>query len=260
MSATREINLDTITPLVNTPTSDSMVATDTVATIEVADTTSYQYASENQASGKSNAVAWIGVGLSICVGVLVWKLFDGLRKDVKKLRNYCDVSKETHDKLVQRIDKLNEDINILNQKIVNIRYNAPARVIEPDSHNVHMEYEQKQPQKSKKVATQIRYATLQSPDENGVLRFSERSMTESSSPQKMFLLEIDPSTGTGIYRINPSALSLIVGDLQMFRDFVKPFTFSGNPMNANIQDKKFGKITKQGNFWVVEEPLEISIY
>lgn len=260
MSATREINIDTITPLVEAPVSDSMVAADTVATMEVANTTSYQYSSEAQANGNGNLIAWIGVGLSICVGLLAWKLIDNLKKDVKKLRTYCDVSKETNDKLIMRIDRLNEEMNVLNQKIVNIRNNAPTRIVETNPHGTHTEYERKQPQKPKKVVTQIRYATLQSPDENGVLRFSERSMVEASSPQKMFLLEIDPSTGTGIYRINPSAMGLIVGDLQMFRDFVKPFTFSGNPMSANIQDKKFGKITKQGNFWVVEEPLEISIY
>lgn len=260
MSATREINLDTITPLVNTPASDSMIATDTVATMEVADTTTYQYSPEALPNEGGNLIAWIGVGLSVCIGVLAWRLIDNLKKDVKKLRTYCDVSKETNDKLIMRIDRLNEEINELNQKIVNIRNNVPTRNVETNPHGTHTEYERKQPQKPKKVVTQIRYATLQSPDENGVLRFSERSMVEASSPQKMFLLEIDPSNGTGIYRINPSAMGLIVGDLQMFRDFVKPFTFSGNPMNANIQDKKFGKITKQGNFWVVEEPLEISIY
>lgn len=260
MSATREINLDTITPLVNTPASDSMVATDTVATIEVADTATHQYFPETQSNGSCNLIAWIGVSLSVCVGVLAWKLIDNLKKDVKRLRAYCDISKETNDKLIMRIDRLNEEINVLNQKIVNIRSNAPTRMVETNPQGTHTEYERKQPQKPKKIATQIRYATLQSPDENGVLRFSERSMVEASSPQKMFLLEIDLSTGTGIYRINPNAMGLILGDLQMFRDFVKPFTFSGNPMNANIQDKKFGKITKQGNFWVVEEPLEISIY
>lgn len=260
MSATREINIDTITPLVDNPTSDTMVATDTVATVEVADVSSYQQITESQATGNGNIIAWIGIGLSICVGVFAWKLIDNLKKDIKKLRNFCDASNVSHDKLLMRIDRLNEEIKVLNQKIVNIRQTAPARVIEHNSQDIHTEYERKQQQKTKKVATQIRYATLQSPDENGVLRFSERVMTEVSSPQKMFLLEIDPSNGTGIYRINPSAMGFIVGDLQMFRDFVKPFTFSGNPMNANIQDKKFGKITKQGNFWVVEEPLEISIY
>lgn len=260
MSASREINLDTITPLVDNPTSDTMVATDTVATVEVADISSYQQITETQATGNGNYIAWIGIGLSICVGVFAWKLIDNLKKGIKKLGNYYDASKESHDKLIMRIDRLNEDINVLNQKIVNIRQNSSSQVIETNSHDIHAEYERKQPQKPKKIATQIRYATLQSPDENGVLRFSERSMTDVSSPQKMFLLEIDPSNGTGIYRINPSAMGFIVGDLQMFRDFVKPFTFSGNPLNANIQDKKFGKITKQGNFWVVEEPLEISIY
>lgn len=260
MSATREINLDTITPLVNTPTNDTMVATDTVATIEFADANSNQYTAENHTNENGNLIAWIGIGLSVCVGIIAWKLIDNLKRDVKKSRKIVETSMYNHDKLLMRIDKLSEDINVLNQKIVNMPHNTSTRFIEPKNLVTHREYERMQPTRPKKMAMQIRYATLQSPDENGVLRFSERSMTYTSSPQKMFLLEINPSTGTGIYRINPSAMGLIVGDLQMFRDFVKPFTFSGNPMNANIQDKKFGKIIKQGDFWVVEEPLEISIY
>ena len=49
------------------------------------------------------------------------------------------------------------------------------------------------------------------------------------------------------------------GPSSLARDFVKPFTFSGDSVNATIQDKIPGKISKQGNFWVVEELLEISI-
>lgn len=260
MNATHEINLDTVTSLVDAPTNDTMVAADTVATIEVANTVSDQYPTENQTTVSGGLIAWIGIGLSICVGVIAWKLIDNLKKEIKNLRVYCEESKEIHNNQLKKIGKLNEDIYVLNQKIINIQHEAPPRIVEQNVHAVNTDYGRKQQPKAKKASMQIRYATLQSPDENGVLRFSERSMTDSPSPQKMFLLEFDPSTGTGTYKINPSARELIVGDLQMFRDFVKPFTFSGNPMNVNIQDKKFGKIIKQGNFWVVEELLEISIY
>ena len=92
-----------------------------------------------------------------------------------------------------------------------------------------------------------------------MLRFSERSMVEKSTPQKMFLIEIDVESGCGTYRINPEAKKIILNDLQMFQDFVKPFTFCGDSMNATIQDKTLGKIVKQGNFWVVEERLDIII-
>lgn len=85
-------------------------------------------------------------------------------------------------------------------------------------------------------------------------------MVDEPSPKKMFLLGINPSTSSGTYRINPSAKKVILGNLQMFKDFVKPFAFFGNPENANIEDKQVGKIKKQGEFWVVEECLEISIF
>lgn len=105
----------------------------------------------------------------------------------------------------------------------------------------------------------VRYANMQSPDENGVLRFSERSMTEANSAQKMFVLELDILTGVGTYRINPDATRMIMDDLQMFKDYVKPFTFSGKPAQATIKDLHLGKLTKQGTFWLVDTLLEVSI-
>ena len=260
MSTIREINLDTITPLVDAPANDTIVATDTVATMVVAEPMSDPNTNETQANGKGGLLAWVGIGLSICVGVFAWRLIDNLKKDVKKLRFYCEDAKKNYDKLQSRIDKLNEDLVVASQQIASSRNSAPTRIVVPTLHEKRETYNNISEVSSKKAVTQIRYATMQSPDENGVLRFSERSMPESASPQKMFLLEIDPSTGSGTYRINPNAMDLIVSDLQMFQDFVKPFTFSGNPMKANVQDKKSGKIVKQGNFWVVEELLEISIH
>lgn len=84
-------------------------------------------------------------------------------------------------------------------------------------------------------------------------------MVESSSPQKMFVLELDMQAGSGTYRVNQDAMRMILDDLQMFKDYVKPFSFSGNPTHAIILDKHLGKVTKQGAYWVVEAPLEMSI-
>ena len=113
--------------------------------------------------------------------------------------------------------------------------------------------------KKKSVSHEIRYASMQAPDGNGILRISERSMTTVSSQQKMFELELDMEAGTGVYRVNMDAKPLILQDLLMFKAFVKPFTFSGDVHRATIKNVKDGRIVRQDGFWVVEEPLEVKI-
>ena len=55
-------------------------------------------------------------------------------------------------------------------------------------------------------------------------------------------------------------MGLILGDLQMFRNFAKFLVLNISVHGVSAESKRLDKISKQGNFWVVEEPLEISIY
>lgn len=107
--------------------------------------------------------------------------------------------------------------------------------------------------------TVTKFATLQAPDANGTLRFAERSMTDEATEQKMFEVELDLGKGTGTYRINHLAISMLMSDLQQLRDFVEPFTVSGNISTQRIINDKPGKIHQEGKFWIVDELARIKI-
>lgn len=262
MAATQEINIDTITPLVQNPIEDS--ATISGDSIEVATVAVQSVPAESIATADSSSsngwVGWIGVGLSLVVGLFAWKVTEKLTKEIHNLKQHLSDKEIDLARKLEKIDALSTEIKSVKQSLHSASRQTSTRMIEPTVRPNVQSNTQREAVKPTKRQSLLKYATLQSPDENGILRFSERSMIDSTSPQKMFMLEIDNESGTGIYRINPTAMNLILADLQMFRDFVKPFTFSGNPLNASIQDKVPGKIIRKGNYWVVEEPLEISIH
>lgn len=258
----QEINIDTITPLVQNPIEDSVTASGDsieIATVAVQSIPTDSIATTDSSSS-NGWVGWIGVGLSLAVGLFAWKVTEKLTKEIHSLKKHLSDKEVELTRKLDKIDALSIEIKSVKQSLHSASHQTSARTIEPSVRPEAHRNVTSETVRPTKRHTLLKFATLQSPDENGILRFSERSMVDSSSPQKMFMLEIDNESGTGIYRINPTAMSLILADLQMFRDFVKPFTFSGNPLNASVQDKVPGKIIRKGNFWVVEEPLEISIH
>ena len=108
----------------------------------------------------------------------------------------------------------------------------------------------------KKSLTEVRFANMQ--QLNNELRFAERTMDKNSSSAKMFLLELDYENGIGEYRINPQAIEIIMSDLQTFKSFVKPFDAPGLSSSSKIKDYVAGKIQRQGDFWIVQDRLEIT--
>ena len=214
--------------------------------------------------GSGSWTPWLGVGLSICIGLLLWKIIKKISKDIQTIHERLLENKRALGSALETIDALKNEIKVLSDNVNSIKLRSvlepsSPKAIEPFSSPVAQNAELTEQMEQIKSEKIVRYATLQSPNELGVLRFSERSMVETPSSQKMFILEIDMQAGVGSYRINPAAVSLILADMQLFKEFVKPFTFSGNLMNAKIQDKVSGKIVKKGNFWVVEELLDIII-
>lgn len=201
----------------------------------------------------------------ICLGVLylilvviIWRIWKKQEETIAKFHKQITEGKNKTDELRNTIDKLSSDCEMLKQRQQTIKTTVVyGRNEYSDATNQFSASNNKK--RNKAVGKEIRYATLQAPDEHGRLRFSERSMSNNPTPEKMFILEIDSMGGTGVYRINPEAVSHILNDLQMFHDFVKPFSFSGNPMKATLKDKKEGRITKSGDFWIVDELLEITI-
>lgn len=238
------------------------VISDTITVASIGTESIHSTTTTAESSGSGSLLGWINVGFSICIAIIIWKIIKTTSSEIQRLQRKLNENDEVVKNALQTIEKISNEVQTLKGKLTPTTTKSPIpKKIEPtivleeqDNKYVEVTRENENPKQ-----VQVKFATLQSPDENGILRFSERSMIENSSPQKMFLVEIDTIRGIGTYRINPSAKNLILGDLQMFRDFVKPFTFSGDSVNATIQDKIPGKISKQGNFWVVEELLEISI-
>ena len=107
-----------------------------------------------------------------------------------------------------------------------------------------------------KFLTEVRFANMQ--QLNNELRFAERTMDKNSSSAKMFLLELDYENGIGEYRINPQAIEIIMSDLQTFKSFVKPFDAIGLSSSSKITNCVAGKIQRQGDFWIVQDRLEIT--
>lgn len=263
MSATNEINTDTIHPLVQ----DSVTATAAAQPVQpaAADTTSTVAVTVQPDAATSDSqgvclAGWLGVGLSVCVGILAWKMVSGMKKKVSETQSHLAA-------LAKSLKDAKGQINALSMQVKasgsTPRDYSQQQYSAVDTSTVNAQLVPKAEEKKKAqkaLATEICFASLQSPDANGVLRFAERSMTTDRTSEKFFLLEINPEAGVGTYRINPAALDLIRGDLQLLSYCVKPFTFNGDPMKAKITDKKPGKITKRGKFWEVEERLEISIH
>lgn len=267
MGGRQEINLDTITPLVSDTTMvgavgiNDTVASDSLSVASVVTTKEIQpvNAATNVDSGGTDWVGWIGVGLSVCLGIAVWKIYGTLTKEIKSLRHKLDSDSKIVDKLMQQIDNLEQEIK-LQKQLLKSKLEQQSRAVNTNVKSGGQNIVNRNSEKAIKHNKTVKYATLQSPDESGVLRFSERSMVDEASPEKMFIVEVDSQSGSGTYRINPLARNLILGDLQLFREFVKSFNFSGDTTKVMIEDVVPGKIHRQGNFWVVEQLLEISIY
>lgn len=259
------VNDSTLASL-QTETDTATNISDTVALTDITSVTQATLATppESKQDESDNTVAWIGVGVGLVVGIIAWKLISDLKKKITLLANKVDNLTEENQLLKVHFNETHSSLTSLNTRLSKIEsttsYLQDIWYRNSSSSEVS-EYGKRSSERERisPPATQIRYATLRMPDELGVLRFSERSMSEEPSEQKMFILELDPISGTGTYRINPKAMSTILQDLDVFKNFVKPFSVTGNITGATVIDKVIGKIIKDGQYWVVDQPLEITL-
>ncbi len=201
-------------------------------------------------------VGWLSIVIVLCVGHLLRKMIVRLRKETEDLSTQLKDSSKQLGLLNNQVELLSASVADISKKVDTIvtQTKEPHSITRESDHPSTGDFTD-----SEVPVPSVRYATLQAPNESGELRFAERAMVETPSSEKMFILELDLNQGVGTYGINPGAESLILGDLQMFKDFVKPFSFGGNAYNATIKDKKKGSITREGSYWVVTERLEIII-
>lgn len=210
-------------------------------------------------------IVLVAVGLAY-----LWQHLQQLVKDTAALRQSLDrLSSErlseqnAADGLRQDVATLRQEIDALQRQVERLEA-RPVSPVEPmpstdQTRLVSPAAEEFPAKRAAPTAPSVKYASLQAPDAKGVLRFAERTMSDTPSEQKMFELLLDHEAGTGTYRVNMSATRLILQDLLMFKDFVKPFTFSGDAARAKIENVADGHIVRQDGFWVVERLLEVNI-
>lgn len=206
----------------------------------------------------------IGGGSLIVVVSLAYICYKQIRVLKRHLYNLKKKFSEQNDSIVG----LNEIIQTMRTRLDIIEQNASASSIQiPEPSRRDVKQGATVSAFSKNVSQEtviptsriVKYATLQAPDANGVLRFAERSMSDEATEQKMFEVELDTITGTGVYRINHKAISVLLDDLQQLCDFVEPFTMDGNASARNIVNDKPGRIHQEGKFWIVDERAKIRI-
>lgn len=202
---------------------------------------------------------WLGGG-GILLGVLCLqilrhrtltfkKVIDSLISDIESLQNSIKLQEEKLNDIIERSLHHSNEPNIDGE---NERTN-PEPSLEKD--NVFIQNVGNISKGENDELIEIRYANMQ--QANNELRFAERTMDKVSSSSKMFMLQLDYKKGVGEYRINVKASDMIMSDLQTFSAFVKPFDVPSLSRSSKIIDGTAGRIQKVGDFWIVQDKLEI---
>lgn len=269
----QSFNIDTVGGVQETPATVDSIANDSVGSANDTILVANQIApggDENTVINEDNilpvALSIITIVLTLGIGYICYKFVRLMNTKVSELQvgltKLMDENRQQKDKIVALEESLNASSNDLSELTRSVKglNNKLQSLSSVDSNSRGNDRAYESPSISMSSQNEeLYFANLQSPDKNGTLKFAIRGFSAQSSPQKMFILEIDNSIGKGTYKVNPEAVSMIMNDLQLFNSFVKPYNFSGNPDNAKISTIKPGTIYKSGLFWIVEELLDVSI-
>ena len=219
--------------------------------------TSAQNVSTTNASQATNSSLgmWLGCG-GILLGAMA--LYTLLQKTISFKRKMNSLVSDITT-LRDRQNQQNDMIKMLLEKSSQLPRKSVVKTISTSSQSMKtgdVETRHIDKKSKSKFLTEVRFANMQ--QLNNELRFAERTMDKNSSSAKMFLLELDYENGIGEYRINPQAIEIIMSDLQTFKSFVKPFDAPGLSSSSKIKDYVAGKIQRQGDFWIVQDRLEIT--
>lgn len=219
--------------------------------------TSAQNVSTTNASQATNSSLgmWLGCG-GILLGAMA--LYTLRQKTISFKRKMNSLVSDITT-LRDRQDQQNDMIKMLLEKSSQLPRKSVVKTISTSSQSMKtgdVETRHIDKKSKSKFLTEVRFANMQ--QLNNELRFAERTMDKNSSSAKMFLLELDYENGIGEYRINPQAIEIIMSDLQTFKSFVKPFDAPGLSSSSKIKDYVAGKIQRQGDFWIVQDRLEIT--
>ena len=210
------------------------------------------------------------MGLCDMIGVVALIVTGGLFVYVKKSLGSCQEKIKILDSKIVELKvqveqtlenpKYNNDIESLSNRLKDVEneifklHHSKKEEIKSQPTAITKENNRKEEPKSL-PKEEVFYANAQ--NSRSVVRFVERSMSDTPNSEKMFILNIDANSGQGTYTINPAAEAIILNDLQLFQTFVKPFSFTGSLSNAKIKVKTIGQIKKDGVAWIVTDLLEI---
>ena len=219
--------------------------------------TSAQNVSTTNASQATNSSLgmWLGCG-GILLGAMA--LYTLRQKTISFKRKMNSLVSDITT-LRDRQNQQNDMIKMLLEKSSQLPRKSVVKTISTSSQSMKtgdVETRHIDKKSKSKSLTEVRFANMQ--QLNNELRFAERTMDKNSSSAKMFLLELDYENGIGEYRINPQAIEIIMSDLQTFKSFVKPFDAIGLSSSSKITNCVAGKIQRQGDFWIVQDRLEIT--
>lgn len=207
----------------------------------------------------SNLGGWLGCGGILLGAIALYTLrqktisfkrkIDSLVSDITTIRDSQNQQNDMIEMLQEKFSQLpRESVVKTDAKTIST---SPQRINTGDVETRCIDKKSKS-----KSLTEVRFANMQ--QLNNELRFAERTMDKNSSSAKMFLLELDYENGIGEYRINPQAIEIIMSDLQTFKSFVKPFDAPGLGSSSKMTNCVAGKIQRQGDFWIVQDRLEIT--
>ena len=219
--------------------------------------TSAQNVSTTNASQATNSSLgmWLGCGGILLGAMALYTLRQNTISFKRKLNSLVSDITTLRDRQNQQ----NDMIKMLLEKSSQLPRKSVVKTISTSSQSMKtgdVETRHIDKKSKSKSLTEVRFANMQ--QLNNELRFAERTMDKNSSSAKMFLLELDYENGIGEYRINPQAIEIIMSDLQTFKSFVKPFDAPGLSSSSKIKDYVAGKIQRQGDFWIVQDRLEIT--
>ena len=226
----------------------------------------------HKSGGSAQTVGFIGAGLAIIALYLAYKLRNECAATfgrIKKLDDELRQRDELNTGLRKELEAVKTQLNATNTSLTALSATVAklgqrqTSVVQPErpittaangtTSNGGATVHEVVPPPVKK--SEVYYASPQI--ENGVARFWIRTMRKDASADKMFCLEVENETGT--YTVNPAASDRITTDLQLFSKFVKPFSVPSVAGSRSVSVIKPGVISRQGQYWIITEKLEVTI-
>lgn len=160
-------------------------------------------------------------------------------------------------------DELAETDKQINDSVLQISENNPIQVsLQEEETNLNSNVDSNEINETKGTTQTlknfkiVKYVNIQAPDQEGTLKIAERTMQDTLSETKPFIVEYDEGAEVATYTINSVVAKWILKDLQTYKDFFKPFTIDTNTATS-IKVVRKGSLVKSGKFWIVKDKLEV---